>query len=522
MSQSVILIEVVVTPPVGEPTTLRFCDRSVRPFPPSDPDRANLTWDDRLIEPPTIRRGLWADLGALDPDVGMGVATLSNGDRGLAAYEAWTWGEITVRRWIEGTPFAASRLLMSGVCANPPDFSYSSGVASRVRLGFYDHRVELEAALQTNLYSGANGTGGVLYEGAVDGLKGRPKPLAYGLLLDAHLPAPQVNASVMAFQLHDGAIQGSIQVFDRGADAGLIDEGDKTGATFDSHSFGGAARRVSDISRALIKANWNPVGTTSFGCRGDVLGGGYVQTAGPILERLLRRAGVPAARIGAITAKTTSTAPVGVYVGDQSSARDVIAWVARSALVSLMPDRQGVWRAYPIAPPAAVAITRLAEDQVVEIDGDKGAPEPLAQARVGWGRIWTTFAGDSLASELRASASAERLAAEYRYAQVEDTALKGRLKGSWRSVEITTALRNEADADAVARSLLALFGLRSDGKPRRAWRVTVELTDEILSLELGDTITLDYPPLGLGGNYLLLAEEPLRPSRDLTILTLWG
>lgn len=519
MADRVILVEVDVTSPLGALSTLRFADRAIRPMHPDDPDRANVAWDDRLVEPPTLRRALFEDFAQLTPGLGVGMMILDNGDGGLDGYQGHTWGAIRVWRWTEGSDFAEAEDVGAGLCALP-GFDHASDQPSRVQVGFVDYRGELDVAAQAVTYAGTNGVGGVLYEGAADGLKGKPKPLAYGRLTDAHIPAPQVNGAIRAHQLNDGAVNGSIAIFDRGDAAGFANQGDKIGGLFDAFN-PAAAAYCTDKGRGLLKINGDPAGTLSFGCQGDSTPT-YVETAGPIMARILARAGVPAGRISASVAALASTAPVGIFSAEPVNASELIKPLARAALTALIPDRLGVWEALPITPPAAIADFTLDYDQVRNLQADRSAPAPAGAIRVGWGQIHTTFAGSDLAPALRNTSAAERLGSAWRWAVLEDAAVKARAPGAWRTIQIETALRVEADALALAANLKALFGLRPDGAPRRQWRVEIEWTAQALALPLGSTVRLIYPPRDLDGNFLLLGEEPMRPTRDAVIWTLWG
>lgn len=516
---AVILVEIQVTSPAGAPGVLRFSDRAIRPFPPTDPDRPNVGFDSRIVEQPTVRRALFDNLATMKPSLGVGVLTLANSDGELDAYEGYVWGEMAVLRWTEGTDFADATVILAGLCA-PPSYPRPAGQVRRVTVSLYDYAAEASKPLQPAAYAGSNGVGGVLYEGTADGLKGRPKPLAFGNLLDAHLPAPQVNPGVRAHQLHDGPIEGAEQVFDRGDAAGLVDDGDFAGAAFDGVN-PAAAKYRTDIGRGLLKMNAAPVGQVTFGCKGDKTGGTYVETAGPILARLLARSGVAGGRIGASVAGLAGAAVVGFYADETTTLGEALAFVAAGVPAAVLPDRTGVWQALAYGPPKLVADATLTEHQVIACTADEAAPLPVGEIRVGWGRVWRTFSGTELAPALAATTSAERLAAEYRFAVVEDATVKARLPGTWQTVEIPTALRAEADALALANALKALLGLRPDGKPRRAWRVTVEI-ERALASTLGETIAFDFPPYGLSGNFLLVGEELCSPRRDQAVWTLWG
>lgn len=518
MSEQAILVEIDVISPAGEAGVLRFTDRAVRPFLPSDPDRPNTLWDDRLEEPPTYRRALFEDIATLSPSVAAGALALKNADGGLNVYEGYAWNEIRVWRWTMGTPFAAADRVLKGLCKRP-SYDHRTAQARKVRVDLYDYRVELDKPFLAVTYAGGNNGTTVLYEGSADGLKGQPKPFAAGDLTTAHLPPRQVNAGQSVFQVHDGQVLGAEAIFDGGAPAGYADQGDKTNAVFDATT-PAAASYITNLERGLIKISGNPVLGLTFGIEGDSAGG-YVETVGPIAERMLAKAGVPPERIGASVGAIAAPAVIGVFANDQVSTGELLAWASRSALVAIMPGRDGVYEARDFGPPADLAAATIAADQVVDLVADETAPEPFGEIRVGWGRIWTTFSSGELKASVRSTPEAERLAAEYRYAVRELAEVKARYPRGWETLTVETALRTEADALALGAAMEAMFGLRPDGKARRGWRVTVREGDGLVA-ELGETVRLEYPPQGISDNFVLIAEEPMRPRRDLAVWTLWG
>lgn len=518
MTAVVILVEVDVVSPAGASSTLYFSDQPIRPFPPTDATAPNRAYDERIVEAPALKRALFDDLASLSPGLGFGEMTLINADRALDAYQAHAWGEMRVYRWIEGSPRSAALPVLRALCGQP-GFPVTTREPGRVRVPIYDYRAELEQPLQAVVYAGTNGDPGVLYEGGEDGLKGRRKPLAWGDLTEAHIPAPKVNAAVQAHQLHDGAVAGPISIFDRGAPAGFIADGDFAGAAFDA-AMPAAAHSATDLSRGLVKWNGQTVGQVAFGLKG-ASAGGYVETAGPIMARLLAQAGVAPERIGAGVAALGTAAVIGVWV-ENEDARTVMGWVSRSVLAAVLPDRLGQWDAYAFGPPAAVADHFIEADEVLDIEEDATAPAPAGEVRVGWGRVWAGYRQGDLAPALSGTEAVERLTTEYRWASVEDAVVKARHPRTWRKIEISTALRARADAEALAAALKGLFGLSEAGEPRRMRRITVELTAERLAARLGQTVELKAESLGAAGRYILLAEEPMRPRRDLLIWTLWG
>jgi hypothetical protein len=276
---------------------------------------------------------------------------------------------------------------------------------------------------------------------------------------------------------------------------------------------------VADLSRGLVKFNANLVRQVTLGGMGET---GVTATVGPIIKRLLTRAGVPAGRIGASLDALVAPATVGCWSQDTTSARDLVQWLGRSALVAMVPDRTSVWQAVKLAAPAAVPVFTIGAYDSLSVEPDDSVLLPVAEVRVGWGRVWTTFKGNELSPSLLGTATQARLAEEYRYAVAEDAAAKARGAGSWRTLQIDTALRLEADALALAAIIKTLFGLRADGRPRRQWTVQLPLSAATLGVALGATVRLIHPPRAIDQLFVLIAEQPMEPRRDLITWTLWG
>lgn len=534
MGETVILVECDVADPAGVVTTLRFADRAIAPLPPTDADRPNAVWDTRLLEPPTIRRQLLGDLQTLEPGFGVGTMVLANADRALDVYQGHVWSEVRVWRWTVGTPFSAARRLITGPAAGTPAFDSKSGTASRVRLDLFDYRMELRRPIQTEAYGGTNG-GGVFYDGDPN-LKGVLKPLAFGNLLDAHVSPAPINTGSLTYQLHDGAALLTsdgydLQIFDRGGDAGVVSisgfngHGDMTTAVPKDGLMAAdvnASEFATWLGDGLVRINANLVGTVAFGLRGEATLLGYAETPGHVLDRMLRRLGVPDARIGAGVATAPAGGIVGWFVQDNATGAEAIAPVARAGLLALLPDRNGVWQAVKIAPPVGFAAVTLGDADILSIEGEDAALGGAGEFTVGYDRIWTTYRREDLQAELQGTEEEARLGETWRWARTEDAAFKARFPGTWRAIRLETALRQRDQAEALAGQLKALFGLRDDGKPRRQWRVALEMTDALLDVALGSIVVINAPRLGILEYFLLTGEEPMRPRRDQLLWTLWG
>ena len=531
MGLTVILVECDVVSPAGAATTLRFSDRAIYPMAPDDATAPNRLWDERLIEPPTLRRTLFDDLQGLEPGFGVGEMVLANADRALDPYQGHAWGEVRVWRWTYGQAFATAGRLISGTAAGTPDYDLHGARPGRVRLTLFDYRIEIEKPIQTEAFSGANDGVTVFYEGGPE-LAGKMKPLAWGDLTDAQIPAPLVNPHQQVFMLHAGeaeripgaAHEPAVLANDRGGDAGLGWQSDVShlpDAFFDGWNLSPTPSYGTQLRRGLLKMFGSLVGSVTFGLKGDKAGG-YAQTPGPVIAKMLARAGVPPERIGASIAAADSAAVVGAWTQDSTRARELVAWVARSAPMAVLPDRTGVWQAVMLEPPAATADLVIVGDDLLALEPDEAGWSGVGEVSIGWGRIWTTYRREQLQVELQDTGEETRLRDDYRYAVASDPAFQARFPSTWRRLNLDTALRRQADAEALATHLQGLFGLRPDGRPRRRWRATVELTDAVLEIDLGQTVEIDAPASGVHDRFLLIGEEPLRPRRDQTILTLWG
>ena len=123
-----------------------------------------------------------------------------------------------------------------------------------------------------------------------------------------------------------------------------------------------------------------------------------------------------------------------------------------------------------------------------------------------------------LAGAVQETDRAAELAREWREAVWSDAAVKAAYGAAARDLVIETALVEAVDAQALASSLGALFGV-----PRRSWRVVTELTLARMAYQVGVTqIALDYEELGISGVYRVMGRKLLSPASHLITFRLWG
>src|SRR5690606_19021761 len=107
-----------------------------------------------------------------------------------------------------------------------------------------------------------------------------------------HLPIPQVNAPLQAYQLRQGGESsgawgaGQLDLYDRGGPAGYDYEGDFSGSAFDTRSLA-AAGYCTDRARGLVRVEGQPVGTLTAGFLAPL-----AAAPGEIPARLMEIAGI--------------------------------------------------------------------------------------------------------------------------------------------------------------------------------------------------------------------------------------
>jgi len=176
---------------------------------------ANTFYDPRLKQALDIQRDLFAR-GTTQgrTRIGYGDLVLNNEDGGLDALLGYAFDgrAITVRVGDEAAAYPAGFTTVFVGTMEQCEVSVSS-VIVKVR----DRQLELQVPLQTTKYAGSNSLPAGL-EGVATDLKGKPKPLCYGVV--KKVPAICVNTSKLIYQVNDGALNGIDAVYDKGVRLG--------------------------------------------------------------------------------------------------------------------------------------------------------------------------------------------------------------------------------------------------------------------------------------------------------------
>lgn len=204
----------VYDPDLPGTRTLYYASREFRTGPGDTP--ANTIFENVLLQPAVLRRdafGAGTTGGA--SRAGYGDLILANGDGALDALVGYGFDGRVITIWRTETQDPTY----------PTDFTkFLVGTMEQVEVGrdtvtvkLRDRQLEVQVPLQTTKYAGDNSLPAGL-EGVADDLKGKPKPLCFGKVLN--VPAVLVNTSKLIYQINDGAIASVSGVYDRGVRLG--------------------------------------------------------------------------------------------------------------------------------------------------------------------------------------------------------------------------------------------------------------------------------------------------------------
>ena len=189
--------------------TLYFATKGFTSTPSDTP--VNTFFDPRITSPAKISRTMFAPgrtFGA--SQVGFGDLVLSNEDGALDFLEDYAFDgrSITQYRGDEGSAFPGgyTKVLVATMEQAVPDLrSY--------RIKIRDRQDEVDIHLQPTKYAGNNALPAGL-EGVAGDLKGKPKPICYGVV--KNISPPLVNTSKLIYQVNDGAVDSVDEVYDSG------------------------------------------------------------------------------------------------------------------------------------------------------------------------------------------------------------------------------------------------------------------------------------------------------------------
>ncbi len=165
-------------------------------------------------------------------------------------------------------------------------------------------------------------------------IKGRPKPRCIGY--KSKVVAVLVNKNGLIYQIDDGAVQAIPAVYDNEnalvkATGPSITDGDMSDANFDAWT-GNPGEYVTNVNRGLFRLGGRAFGEITADVEGHIFGAaGFVSTHSEVMEELAKEAGHTNFDATALAAHLAAdSAPIGVYVSDETSYYDLLTWLANS------------------------------------------------------------------------------------------------------------------------------------------------------------------------------------------------
>jgi hypothetical protein len=476
-----------------------------------------------LISPGNIERHLFQSGTTRGrSDVGFGAVVLNNADGALDPVVDWGFDgrAIALRRGTLGAAYPAGFPLVWVGTLDQAEVDWR-----RVSLRVRDRQAHvIEKPLQAALYGGTNQLpNGV--DGTPEDLQGRPKPLIFGRVRNAHVPV--VNTAKLVYQLSSDAVSAIDAVYDRGATltrganrstvANLMATNPASG-TFDWV--------LADSAGAFIRLGSVPAGQITV----DAVAGATPaeRTVAAIQRRILERVGslqagdFDAASFTALS--SAASAEVGLFTGVEPVVTgDALDLLAGSIGAWWTVTRLGAFRVGRLQDPATTSPTgRIEAWQVLASDSgiariataDPGGGIPVWRIQVRYDRNWSPTNEAGLAGI--ALSRIAWLREEYRTVVNDSAAI---LTAHPRGVELTvdTVLTTKADAEAEASRLRTLYGQRRD------WFAVPLAMDHARGFDLGDVVELAVPRYGLdAGKRCIILGLIEDFERGQTTLHLWG
>lgn len=359
----------------------------------------------------------------------------------------------------------------------------------------------------------------VTWSGTPNGLEalaGLPKPIWVGERREEE--PVLIDATYLIYQLHHGAIDSILAAEDKGA--GLTLEADHADFAALRDASLSSSEYATCIAEGLLRLYQKPAGQLTVWARGALDGdSNWISDAPSIARYLVATYGgltdpndLDVATFVAMAASFPDV--VGHYTGTKTERLpDVLAKILGSIGAVPIPTREGLLSLFRLATPGAVD-TDVVKQEVKTLKPETFCKIPW-KARLGFQEYGVFRSPDSLATSLEPAVIAD-LGQAFRYAEDSDSSIQGDVKLS-EPLDVETALRDEADAQAEATRRLALYGQT----PR--WVLSAVLPKALFRFWLGDVVNLSYPRYGLDAGKTFIVVGLTEDESDKTAaLRLWG
>jgi hypothetical protein len=451
--------------------------------------------------------------------IGQGVMKLSNPDGALDYLDEYSFDG---RRWriLEGDENAALAdfaPIFTGVMAR------HDSALGEITINLRDRLAELDKPLCANVYAGTNsGPDGV--EGG-ESLKGKRKAVCLGPC--KNVKAEIVNTSSLMLQFNDGAVEdlGNFRhngaPWARGQDFSTL-AGLKAATV-------PAATVATCLAAGFGKAGSRPTGILTADVKGMKAGGVYRDTLAGLLRYLLTaHGGIPETDLVLSSFDTLEAARPGkvdLRVDNDETILSACDRLCASGLAWYAQDEFGKIHVGKLGLPAGPALATV--EDVLRSEALERLPHqvtedgmPAWRVTVKWGENHTVQEKTSLAAVLTEDAAqaayVEWLGKQWRTAVAEDSTVKTAYPNA-KEIEVETRLTSQADADALAAEILAMFKV-----PRDFWRIKTPPA-HLAGVRLGTDVLFKHRRFGLNAGRLFTATGlVLDLGRRFGRLTMWG
>jgi hypothetical protein len=515
-------------PDTSQVETLYVASRRIAPFPTGDPDRSNILYVPRVIDPGNFTRNMFRARELFGPSsTNGGAIVLANADGALDSLARHGFDGRDLRvLFAEGEPtnWSGYTTVMLGTMEQVV-FSYGSGRKSTMTVKVRDRQSLLETPAQTIRFLGDNALpDGV--EGVADDLEGKVKPLCFGKCFN--LTPSFVNTSKLVFQIHTAEINDVVAVYDRGV---ALTKGTSRGSLATLLSTNPTAGKFdyylgSPSDGAYMRIETSPAGAITCDVEGDKHGGTYRTQTADLIELIAKVYGgiddadIDTAAVAALN--TANSAEVGIYIDTEQTITSVLDALAASVGAWWSFTRLGVFTMGQFTAPTSTG-PAIVRHELYELDhvtsANKEQALPNWEVALRYKKNYTTQSKDELAG--LASTDAARVAfleQEFRHVcfNANETLTLHPLSSTFHH---ETLLTTESDAINEATRIIDLVKVHRD-----VLKVTVRNTHAAAQLSLGASVTLTLDRFGYdaGHDFIITSIAEWQPRIGLTTLTLWG
>lgn len=465
----------------------------------------------RLINPGSVSRQMFRDAAAFGPvEQGYGAVELNNMDGGLDGWRAY---------YLAGNEYEVFALTYAG----EPSSSWTSVLKMKMRfcrielqrmtIALRDRLQELDVPLAKNFFAG---TGTLEGESWVAGVR---KPWGVG---DCYNISPVLindDAGNTIYVCHDGAYDSAtVGRYEKAGGLILSREANyaSEAALFSTAPSSGATKRWPTGGAFRLGNQW------SYEVTSDI---SFSDTTGKLchncLSTMAQRAGISSGDVSSADISALDASPTinsGYYVKDAETALSAMTKVANGGGLWFGFDRAGVLRIGKVDTYSGSSVYAFTEHNTTEIvrDVSGGLTAPIWSITTRWYKRWTK---NSIYG-------------------VPSLVVAADLDHEWQEFVTTdaTTLTNNPHAQAVTRDSYCL-NLASVAAPtteatrqltlfkalRAVYRVTARISASLLTVDLGNTVTLQHSRFGLTSatSFKVIATE-WDFGGDRVTFSLWG